>query len=380
MPQATVVIVGAGASGLSAAGALQRRGIDAVILEQDQRPGDTWARRYDRLRLHTARGLSGLAHYPIPSRYSGYLSRDEFAAYLAEYARHFGLRVETGCGVHKIRMESKTPPTWTAASACGDWHCHVMVIATGQYRIPRLPKWPGQESYRGDLRHSAHYTTGSAYQGKRVLIVGLGNSGAEIATDLVEQGASHVALSVRTPPPIVPRDPFGIPVQRISILLSLLPAAVADRLGRLASRLVLGDLTRYGLPRAAWMPYSARRIPVIDVGFLGVLKRGLVHIRPALASLTPDGAVFQDGSTESFDAIIAATGFHTGLDALLETEAVLNAAHEPIDSSGQPTARPGLFFLGYIHSLRGHLFEANLASRRLARNVARYLKHETARR
>src|SRR5262245_951800 len=97
MPQATVVIVGAGASGLSAAGALKRRGIDAVVLEQDQHLGDTWARRYDRLRLHTVRGLSGLAHYPIPPRYSLYPSRQEFAAYLADYARHFGLRIETAC-------------------------------------------------------------------------------------------------------------------------------------------------------------------------------------------------------------------------------------------------------------------------------------------
>src|SRR5262247_1909751 len=97
MPQAAVVIVGAGASGLSAAGALQRRGIDAVILEQGRDIGGVWAGRYDRLRLHTVRGLSGLAHHPIPPRYPAYLSRDEFAAYLADYARCFGLRIETGC-------------------------------------------------------------------------------------------------------------------------------------------------------------------------------------------------------------------------------------------------------------------------------------------
>src|SRR5262249_52637973 len=155
------------------------------------------------------------------------------------YARHFRLRIETGCQVHRIRMES--PATWAAATSCGDWHARAIVIATGQYRIPILPTWPGQESYRGDLRHSTHYTNGSAYAGKRGLVVGMGNSGAEIAADLVEQGAG-VALSVRTPPPIVPRDPLGISVQRIAILLSLLPPAIADGFGRLASRLVLGDL------------------------------------------------------------------------------------------------------------------------------------------
>jgi hypothetical protein len=113
------------------------------------------------------------------------------------------------------------------------------------------------------------------------------------------------------------------------------------------------------------------------VGFVGVLKRGLVHIRPALVRLTPEGAVFDDGSREAFDAIIAASGFGTGLEHLVEVSDVLTASHEPIMASGEPTARPGLFFLGYGHSLRGHLFEANRASRKLAENVAEYLGVKT---
>jgi putative flavoprotein involved in K+ transport len=100
-----------------------------------------------------------------------------------------------------------------------------------------------------------------------------------------------------------------------------------------------------------------------------------VH-RAALERLTETGAVFRDGREEPFDAVVAATGFRTGLDALLagpEAGAVLDAAHEPVARSGEPTAAPGIFFTGFTHSLRGHLFEASLASRRLARHVARYL-------
>src|SRR5262249_37147283 len=188
--------------------------------------------------------------------------------------------------------EATTPASWIAATPRGDWHARAIVVATGQYRVPILPQWPGRQSYHGELKHSAHYTTGAPYRGKRVLVVGLGNSGAEIATDLVEQGAAHVALSVRTPAPIVSRDPLGIPVQRVSVLMSFLPPSIADRVARLASRLVLGDLTRYGLAAPAWMPYSAHRVPVIDVGFVAMLKRGLVHIRPAVTGLTPDRAIF----------------------------------------------------------------------------------------
>jgi putative flavoprotein involved in K+ transport len=374
MPESTVVIVGGGASGLSAAGALQRRGITAVVLEKDEALGGTWARRYDRLHLHTVRGFSGLAHYPIPRRYPKYLSREEFVAYLREYASHFDLRVVTGCPVQNVRVESDRPSSWVAATPRGDWHCRVIVIATGQYRIPIIPSWEGREKYRGNLIHSSGYRSASPYTGKRVLVVGAGNSGTEIATDLAEHGAAHVALSIRTPPPIVPRDPFGMPVQRTGILLSFLPPAIADRLARLTARIVLGDLTRHGLRRPEWMPYSARRIPVIDVGFVNALKQRLVQIRPALTRLTGTDAVFEDGSAEPFDAIIAATGFSTGLNELLETKDVLNQSGEPVEASGQPTARPGIFFMGYTHSLRGHLFEANLASRRLARNVERFLQ------
>jgi putative flavoprotein involved in K+ transport len=374
LPESTVVVVGGGASGLSAAGALERRGIKTVVLEEDERLGGTWSRRYDRLHLHTVRGFSGLAHYSIPRHYPKYLSREEFVAYLGEYATHFNLRVIGSCHVSRVRTEPATPSTWVAATASGDWRCRVVVIATGQYRIPILPKWDGRATYNGDLVHSSRYTNALPYIGKRVLVVGAGNSGTEIATDLVEHGARFVALSVRTPPPIVPRDPFGMPVQRTGILLSFLPPAIADRFARLTSRIVLGDLTRLGLQRPKWMPYSARRVPVIDVGFVSALKRRLVEIRPALARLTATGAVFEDGSAEPFDAIIAATGFSTGLNDLLEAKDLLNESDEPVDLCGEPTSLPGIFFMGYTHSLRGHLFEANLASRRLARNVERYLQ------
>ncbi len=374
MPQSTVVVVGGGASGLSAAGALERRGIRTVVLEGDERLGGTWSRRYDRLHLHTVRGFSGLAHYSIPRHYPKYLSREEFVAYLGEYAAHFNLRVVTSCRVRRVRTEPATPSSWVAATASGDWHCRVIVIATGQYRIPILPKWDGGATYSGDLVHSSRYANALPYTGKRVLVVGAGNSGTEIATDLAEGGAKFVALSIRTPPPIVPRDPFGMPVQRTGILLSFLPAAIADRFARLTTRIVLGDLTRLGLQTPKWMPYSARRVPVIDVGFVSALKQRLVQIRPALARLTATGAVFEDGSAEPFDAIIAATGFSTGLNDLLETKNVLNDSDEPVALSGEPTSLPGIFFMGYTHSLRGHLFEANLASRRLARNVERYLQ------
>jgi putative flavoprotein involved in K+ transport len=352
---------------------LARRGIEAVVLEQDSRLGGTWARRYDRLHLHTVRGFSGLAHFPIPSHYGRYLSRDDVVAYLEAYARHFGLRVMTNMAIAAIRPAS-SDSRWDVHPVDGDaWRAPVVVIATGQYRVPVIPPWPGRETYAGRLVHSTDYKNASPFVGQRILVVGAGNSGAEIATDLIDHGAASVAISIRTPPPIVPRDPFGFPVQRTSIVLSLLPPAIANHLGRTTARIVLGDLTRYGLPRAEFAPYTTKRVPLIDVGFVDALKRGRVRVKPAVSALTVDGAIFADGTTAAVDAIVAATGFTTGLESMLDVPGALDEAGEPRATSGEPTAWPGLYFTGFIHSLRGHLFEANRASRRLARHIESYL-------
>lgn len=372
--QAPVLIVGGGAAGLSAAGALARSGIEAVVLEQDDAIGGTWARRYDRLHLHTMRAFSGLAHFPIPKRYPRYLSRDQVVAYLQEYADRFKLNIVTGTTVRRIRPAAVPASGWTIETASGEPRTgRVVVVSTGQYRTPRLPAWPGRDTFRGRLVHSVEYANAAPYSGQRVLVVGVGNSGAEIATDLADHGAAAVAISVRTPPAIVPRDPFGMPVQRTSIMLSALPPAIADRFGRTTARLTIGDLTRYGLPAGEFAPYSKKRIPLIDVGFVKVLKQGRIAVKPAVERLTDTGVRFAGGAGEPYDAIVAATGFTTGLESLLDAPDTLDEAFEPRGLAGEPTARPGLYFVGFCHSLRGHLFEANRASRRLAANVRRYL-------
>src|SRR5262249_23073926 len=155
--------------------------------------------------------------------------------------------------------------------------------------------------------------------------------------------------SVRTPPPVVPRDPFGMRVQRTSILLSTLPPAISNRLGWATARLALGDLTRYGMPKGDFAPYTTKRVPLIDVGFVDALKRGRVTIKPAVVRLTPTGAVFADETSEAFDAIIAATGFSTGLESIIDIPGVLDDAGEPRGTSGESTAHPGLYFIGFMH-------------------------------
>jgi putative flavoprotein involved in K+ transport len=372
---ASIAIVGGGAAGLSAAGALKRRGLNAIVFDKDDRVGGTWSRRYERLCLHTVRRFSGLAHYPVPRAYPRYVPKNLYAEYLQRYAGHFELDVRLGQPVRKIRpLEGST--LWEVVTDGGTWRAGVVIVATGHYNDRVLPRWPGATDFGGRLFHSAEYDSGARFAGQRALVIGIGNSGAEIATDLVEQGASSVAISVRTSPPIMPRDLFGVvPVQLFGIALTPLPAPrLLDRAGAAVRRVGTGDLGRYGLGKAAWGPFTARRPAVIDVGFLHNLKRGRIQVRPDVSRFTTSGVAFADGLEDDFDVVIAATGFDSGLERLLDVPGAVGEDGAPLFRSGRPTPFPGLYFIGFDETVRGHLFEAKRESKRLARSVAGYLE------
>jgi putative flavoprotein involved in K+ transport len=372
MPRTDVVIVGAGAAGLAAAAALTQRGLEPIVFDRDNRVGGTWGRRYERLHLHTVRSFSGLPHHPIPRSNPRYVSKDAFAQYLEEYARLMELDVRVNREVRTVRPADGI---WELDTADRTWSARTVILATGHYNRPLLPDWPGKEAYRGRLLHSVDYRTGVEFAGERVLVVGIGNSGAEIAADLVEQGAAYVAISVRTPPPIVPRDLLGlIPIQVFGLAFSRLPApGLLDRVGAAMRRVAVGDLRQYGLDPAKWGPFTARRPPVIDVGFVEHLKQRRIEVRPETIRLTPTGAVFANGREEAFDAIVAAVGFDTGLAELLDVPGAIDERGLPAFPSGRKTRYPGLYAIGYEESIGGHLHRANRESRRLAKDVERYL-------
>ena len=364
-----MAILGAGASGLAAGAAMKRRGLAPMILERDERIGGIWARRYDRLHLHTARALSGLPYHSLPRHLPRYVPKDDYALYLEEYALHHRLQVVLDRKIDKIRPDDDGPG-WTLEMYGGDLRARVVVVATGKHSIPRLPSWAGTGTFRGTIEHSADYRSGEPYAGMSVLVVGIGNSGGEIAADLVESGASRVAIAIRRSPAITSREILGIPVQMMGILLAPFPPKLVDRLGAALRRFSNGDLSVYGIGPEAWGPFTARRPPVIDVGFLKQLKRGKIDVLPDPTRLTERGVVFANGRTEEFDAIVAATGFTSGLDELLDAPDALDERAYP--RSSDPL--PGLFFIGFNETPRGALFEANRDSRRLAREVERYLR------
>src|SRR4051794_34087968 len=207
------VIVGAGPAGLAVAAELHRRGLRCVVLERGGSVGGAWRGRYDSLRLHTARRLSGLPGAQVPRRYGRWVARDDVVAYLTAYAERFGVRPEFGVDVQRI---DRTGQAWTLQTSAGARRAGQVVLATGYSRVPVVPDWPGKGSYPGVLVHSSAYREPAPYRGRHVLVVGAGNSAAEIAVDLADAGA-RVDLSVRTPPNIVRRSTLGVPSQLFGI-------------------------------------------------------------------------------------------------------------------------------------------------------------------
>ena len=366
MLRADVIVVGAGASGLAVAATLKRRGREPVALEGGDTVGGTWAGRYERLHLHTVRRFSGLPFYGLPRSYPRYVPKDMYAGYLREYADRMGIAVRLGQRVERIRPDGSA---WIVETPRENWAARAVIVATGRHNTPRLPRWAGMDDFSGRVIHSHEYSSGREFAGERALVIGIGNSGAEIAADLVEQGAARVAIAVRTTPPITSREIAGIPVQLLGMLLMPFPARAVDRLGALLRRFGNGDLSKYGLGKEEWGPFTARRPPVIDVGFLELLKARRIDVLPNVLHFTRTGVVVDPGVEHQFDVVVAATGYTTGLDELL-------AAPRALDERGHPRADgayPGLYFAGYSETPRGQLFESSRGAHRLAATVDRYL-------
>ncbi|GGW66653.1 monooxygenase [Streptomyces lucensis JCM 4490] len=373
-----VYVIGAGPGGLAAAYALRARGIRAVILEKADRVGASWRGHYDRLRLHTTRRLSALPGLAIPRRFGRWVARDDVVRYLEKYAEHHELEIVTGVEVHRVERTPDGTGWLLHASGGRELTGSAVVVATGFNHTPRIPDWPGREAYDGDLLHAGEYRDAGPYAGRDVLVVGIGNTGAEIAVDLVEGGAARVRLAVRTVPHIVRRSTLGWPAQYSGVLVRRLPVALVDRLSRLQARVGVPDLSAHGLPRPDTGLYSRVKqgaIPVQDVGLIDAVRRGKVEIVAAVEAFEDGKVVLADGSRLSPDAVIAATGYVRALEGLVGHLGVLDDRGRPVTRAGRtPAEAPGLYFTGFTNPISGMFREMALDAGRIAKAVAKRLR------
>jgi len=365
------VVIGAGPAGLAAAAELQKAGLSVIVLDRADQVGSSWAGHYDRLHLHTSRAMSSLPGRPMPRRYGRWVARDDFRAYLAEYADAEKLDVRLGVTANSL---NRTGDRWTVDSSLGALIADVVVVATGYNHTAKIPDWPGLAGFSGRVIHSAEYRNPADLAARDVLVVGPGNSGAEIAADLAGAGV-RVAVAVRTAPNLVRRQVLGVPTQSLTVSTAPLPTKIADRVARGMQILTVGDLSRYGLqkpPRGIFSQQADDDVtPTIDVGFIDALKAGTITVVAAVESFSGDAVRLADGTTVSPELVLVATGFQRGLEKLVGDLGVIAPGGRPlINADEQLPGLEGLFFLGYSNPITGNIRQVAIDAKKIARKVA----------
>ena len=336
------------------------------MLEKAGHVGAIWRRHYDRLHLHTDRNHSGLPGMAMPPDYPAYPSREQVVAYLETYAAHFEIKPTFNATVSRfaatVRIGAPTrrrvgsPRPWLSWRPASPTH---PIVRHGRDRT----------AYSGQRIHSSEYGNPAPYAGKRVLVVGFGNSGGEIALDLANAGVD-VALAVRGPVQILPRDLLGFPILSWAILYRRLPARLVDFINAPVIRLAVGNIEKLGLRRAAKGPRQMveedGRVPLIDIGTLAKIRDGSIKLRGGIDRFTPDGVVFADARAEAFDEVILATGFRPDLRRLMPDVAGVFDQHGMPLVTGRATAAPGLYFCGQITVPTGQLREIGIEAQRIA--------------
>ncbi len=361
-----VVIIGAGPSGLAAGACLKKAGIDAEIIEKENQVGSSWRHHYERLHLHTTKSNSALPHMMFPKNYPRYVSRNLFIQYLESYMKEFDLQPNFS---ERVVSVSQAKDEWLVQTDKRLYRSQYVIMASGQNACPNIPTFKKQDEFRGQVLHCSRYLNPKAFKGQEVLIVGMGNSGAEIALDLAAAGVS-TSLCVRSQVHIVPRELFGLPIQDVAILSTkILPPRMIDKIFSKFLRVVLGDLNAFGLrePRKGILQRCRElaRTPVIDVGTLEKIKSGAIKILPGISEFYDSGILFEDQTQKKFDSVILATGYSHDLKNILSKNCLVLES----DHVHAAAAAKGLYFIGFHSVITGVLREISLEAEKVSRQI-----------
>ncbi|HQX80147.1 MAG TPA: NAD(P)-binding domain-containing protein [Vicinamibacterales bacterium] len=371
-----VCIIGAGPGGLVMAAALKARGIPFEIVDAGRQPGGIWdidrdaTPMYESAHFISSRRLSGLPGFPMPESYPDYPRHDRILEYLRAFAKHHDLARHITFGVRVDSASRRDEGGWTIALSSGEQRqARALCVATGTTWFPRVPVVPGH--FEGEAYHSFFYRSPREFEGKRVLIVGGGNSAADIACDAARH-ASAAFISLRRGYHFIPKFIFGQPSDVFAHSGPQLPRWLEERVfGFLINRVLVGDLTKYGLPK----PDHAilRSHPILNTQILHHLGHGDISVRKDVASLDGKTVRFVDGTSEEIDLIVWATGYDKPFPFLREED--LDRSGDALDLYLNVFHRrhADLFFLG--------LFETDGAAYSLdgaqAALVASYLDPQT---
>jgi putative flavoprotein involved in K+ transport len=347
--------------------------VSALVVEKATAPAVSWRNRYDNFRLNTNGFLSHLPGQRIPLTAGRWPTKEDMVRYFDRYVRQQNITLELGCEVNRI---DRTAGGWLVDTSSGQVRTAAVVLATGKYRTPAVPPWPGLDQFAGELVHSVDFRNAWPYQGRDVLVVGAGNSAADIAVQLAGNGARKVWLAVRTPPHLVRRAIGPIPSDMFLELFARVPARVVDPLIARLNRLLFGDLSVYGFRRP---PLGLKatveqrgRIPTLADELVDAVRARRVEVVAAVAAVDSGRVILGDGTAVAPEVIVAATGFNTDLDGLVGHLGVLDEHGEPHGGFASHLG-DGMFSIGYGIPPNGPLRAIRLAATPLAGEVAAYL-------
>ena len=314
-----VVIIGAGQAGLSVAYFLRRTNRSFIILDSESAPGAAWRHAWPSLKLFSPASWSSLAGWPMPFPKDSYPSAADVVSYFALYEQRYALDVQRP---HRVTSVSKADDGGFTVQADGlALHCSVVVSATGTWSKPFIPAYPQSEEFQGSQVHSAHYAGVAPYVGKRVLVVGGGNSGAQIHAEL-----SAVCESTW----VTPDAPLFLPddVDGRVLFQRATERWMAQQEGRTVEPMGgFGDVVMVDSVKAA-------------------RARGALHAVRPFASFTRNGVVWPDGGSTPVDAVVWCTGFRPALDHLRALDVVDQSGRVEVDGT-HSVAQPGLGLVGY---------------------------------
>ncbi|MFI2367347.1 flavin-containing monooxygenase [Streptomyces sp. NPDC018833] len=353
-------VIGAGPAGLAVARALAERELPYTHIERHSGPGGLWdienpgSPMYASAHFISSKTLSGFGGYPMPDHFPDYPSHRQILSYLTSFAEAYRLRERTEFGTEVRSVEKSPDGTWTVTRADGRESVHRQVVmCTGAQWHPNVPDLPGD--FTGEIRHTVTYRGSDELRGKRVLVVGAGNSGLDIACDAA-RSADRAVISMRRGYWFIPKHLFGRPVDTIAAGGPHLPMWLEQRLFGALLRFINGDPRRLGLQKPDHKLFEAH--PAVNSMLIYHLQHGDVTARPGIARTEGRTVHFTDGSSDDFDLILLATGYIHKVPAAQQYFG--DEQHPDLYLSSFSREHVGLFGVGFVETNSGayQLFDA----------------------
>jgi cation diffusion facilitator CzcD-associated flavoprotein CzcO len=306
-----MALIGAGPVGLGMAKALLEHNIPYEQLEADDSLGGNWYHGvYETVHIVSSRKTTEYADYPMPAGYPDFPSRQQMLDYLRDYAEKFGLCPHIQFNTKVVMALPLADGRWKLELASGETRIYKgLLVCNGHHWARRFPKYPGK--FEGDFLHSKDYRNPAQLSGRRVLVIGGGNSGCDIAAEAARVGTT-ACISLRRGYWFLPKSLFGVPLA--DLIRGWLPVWAQRIFLRAVLRVVFGKYSEYGLPEPKHKIFEAH--PSINSELLYYIKQGSIRPRPDIARFEGKTVHFVDGTSEQFDTVVCATGFHVSFPFL----------------------------------------------------------------